>query len=294
MSTRKTVFLSASIPTKGREPFFSEFEERSAYYRRNIREAVLALVGVCYEFDFDLVFGGHPAITPLVHRAARSLGHDFGRTDIGDANVSNDQMKSQGSEHLETQPDRSQWKIVVYQSMYFQNMFPAEVRDFQRRHTGYFASVEALADFQVPKSPKEIDPKAAQLNIAAMRDRMINDFKGHYVCGVFMGGMEGIIDEFYRFGKYWPEAPRFPLTSTGGATAIGWQSANDESFLVAIPESHPRPPQARLFAQIQDDQALRLGHRHLLDTAESEPIPVTFRTLFRRLLGDGFAERLKQ
>ena len=78
MTTRKTVFLSASIPIKGRDPFYSDFEERSAFYRRNIREAVLALVGVCYELDLDLVFGGHPAITPLVHRAAKSLGHDFG------------------------------------------------------------------------------------------------------------------------------------------------------------------------------------------------------------------------
>jgi hypothetical protein len=38
-----------------------------------IREAVLALVVVCHERGFRLVFGGHPAISPLVHHAADRL-----------------------------------------------------------------------------------------------------------------------------------------------------------------------------------------------------------------------------
>jgi hypothetical protein len=62
------VFLSASIPIRGREPFDQDIEIK------RIRDAILALVPVCKDRALALVFGGHPAISPLVHHAANSLG----------------------------------------------------------------------------------------------------------------------------------------------------------------------------------------------------------------------------
>lgn len=59
------IFLSASVPV--REPYASTGDVIA------IREAVLALVSVTVR-DRELVFGGHPAISPLVEHAARSLG----------------------------------------------------------------------------------------------------------------------------------------------------------------------------------------------------------------------------
>jgi hypothetical protein len=56
----KAIFLSASIPN--REPFVHYFDAIA------IREAVLALVSLCVR-KTDLVFGGHPAISPLVEHA---------------------------------------------------------------------------------------------------------------------------------------------------------------------------------------------------------------------------------
>ena len=289
MTTRKTVFLSASIPIKGRDPFYSDFEERSAFYRRNIREAVLALVGVCYELDLDLVFGGHPAITPLVHRAAKSLGHDFGSISPEEFGPLGEQMTqsvprknhdSSGDRRL----DRVAWKIVVYQSMYYENFFPPEVRDFQNRHAGFFEPVPALSEFPVPLSAKDINQHAAQLNIAAMRDRMINDFDGQYCCGVFIGGMEGIMDEFARFRSSWPDAPCLPLTSTGGATAMGWPTSSDAVFLSAIPKTHPRPPQEPLRAQVAANRATADDQVRLLLQDAEKPGQITYRTLFRRLI----------
>lgn len=58
------VFLSASIPT--RDPYLQSSDPIA------IREAVLALVAVTVQ-ERLLVFGGHPAISPLVEHAARSL-----------------------------------------------------------------------------------------------------------------------------------------------------------------------------------------------------------------------------
>jgi hypothetical protein len=68
MTPESHVFLSASIPIPGREPF-----DRDIQIKR-IRDAVLALVTVCRDRDLFLTFGGHPAISPLVHHAAESLG----------------------------------------------------------------------------------------------------------------------------------------------------------------------------------------------------------------------------
>lgn len=60
------IFLSASIPLPDRE-FQDDVE------LKRIRDAILALVTVCRDQERMLVFGGHPAISPLVHHAANSL-----------------------------------------------------------------------------------------------------------------------------------------------------------------------------------------------------------------------------
>jgi hypothetical protein len=90
---KSPVFLSASVPT--REPFVSDFDPVA------IREAILALV-VLVVRDRELVFGGHPAISPLVEHAARSLdatGH-----------------------------------VHIYQSRRFEDVLPDAARRFENLH----------------------------------------------------------------------------------------------------------------------------------------------------------------
>jgi hypothetical protein len=65
---RPPIFLSASIPIPGREPYDQDIQTK------RIRDAVLALVTVCRDRKLTLVFGGHPAISPLVHHASNNLG----------------------------------------------------------------------------------------------------------------------------------------------------------------------------------------------------------------------------
>ncbi|MFE8603919.1 SLOG domain-containing protein [Archangium violaceum] len=62
------VFLSASIPSPDRDPAYMRTANLVA-----IREAVSALTLVVVP-SARLVFGGHPAISPLVHLAAEQLG----------------------------------------------------------------------------------------------------------------------------------------------------------------------------------------------------------------------------
>lgn len=62
---KRPIFLSASVPN--REPFVQYFDAIA------IREAVLSLVATQAR-EREIIFGGHPAISPLVEHAARSLG----------------------------------------------------------------------------------------------------------------------------------------------------------------------------------------------------------------------------
>lgn len=90
---KRPIFLSASIPV--RKPFVDYFDAIA------IREAVLALVAVTIR-ERELVFGGHPAISPLVEHAARSL------------------------EALE--------RVHIYQSKFFEKMIPPVAKEFPNLH----------------------------------------------------------------------------------------------------------------------------------------------------------------
>lgn len=88
------IFLSASIPTPGRE--FYGTEDVIA-----IREAVMAFTKVCMEKRLSFYFGGHPAITPLVWEVAK----DYLREEFRNL-------------------------IRIYQSSYFIGRTPKEVEYF--------------------------------------------------------------------------------------------------------------------------------------------------------------------
>ena len=88
------VFLSASIPVPGRGHYFENADPLL------IQAAVRALVSVALGRRL-LVWGGHPAITPMVRAAAENLGVDY-----------------------------EQW-VHLYQSEFFRGRFPEENRHFR-------------------------------------------------------------------------------------------------------------------------------------------------------------------
>jgi hypothetical protein len=65
----RALFLSASVPDIRRHPKYHETADRSA-----IRDAIRALVTVALP-TMTLVWGGHPAITPLIRVVVDSLGY---------------------------------------------------------------------------------------------------------------------------------------------------------------------------------------------------------------------------
>lgn len=154
------IFLSASIPTRDLDIYTPD--------PLAIREAVLALVAVAVR-DYELVFGGHPAISPLVEHAARSL---------------------QAVEH-----------VHIFQSLWFEDVITPEARAFRNFHT----------------TPRSHDQPASLL---LMRQEMLN-FRP-FQAGIFIGGMQGVEEEYELWKSPYPREQLFPVASTQGAALRLW------------------------------------------------------------------------
>lgn len=163
----ETIFLSASIPIEGRNPKYFVTADVIA-----IRDAVRALATVVIP-NSKLVWGGHPAITPLIR-------YVMGR------------MKSSLKDH-----------VTLYQSNFFRAYFPEDNLAFE--------NVEIVRE--------NIDRESS---LRDMRMKMLTNHQ--YSAGIFIGGMEGVEDEFHVFRELHRDARLLPVASTGAAARILYDS----------------------------------------------------------------------
>lgn len=152
------IFLSASVPV--RPPFDSDARPQE------IQAAINALAQVALGRK-KLVWGGHPAITPLLWVAAKSVGVEY-----ADA-------------------------VDLFQSRLYQEDFPAENK--------YFANVTYVDAVDGDKGK----------SLLAMRQAMLSST--NFDAAVFIGGMDGVNDEYEMFIAKWPKASCIPIALTGGA-----------------------------------------------------------------------------
>jgi SLOG cluster3 family len=89
--------------------------------------------------------------------------------------------------------------LTLYQSRYFEKYFPEDNNKFE--------------NVILTENTKEKDS-----SVFLMRKKMFSE--NQFVAGVFIGGMEGIEDEFKLFREFHPEALLLPIASTGAATRI--------------------------------------------------------------------------
>lgn len=153
------IFLSASIPQIGRGNYYEDADPFLIQFA--IRELLVAALGRCV-----IVWGGHPAITPMVWSVCEDLGVKFSRS------------------------------VILYQSSFFKEIFPEENSKFRNVRT-----IPAVDD----------DP---QKSLHSMRRHMLDD---HFSAGVFVGGMEGVEDEYEMFRELHPHAAIVAVGSPGGA-----------------------------------------------------------------------------
>jgi len=156
----KEIFLSASIPVEGRGDFYKTADPY--LIQCAIRDFATVVLGRRH-----IVFGGHPAITPLLWAVCEELGVDF---------INN---------------------VTLYQSKYFDGKYPIENTKFPNV-------------IYIDPSPDGIKE-----SLSEMRHAMLS--RQNLESAVFIGGMDGIIDEYKLFKDYHPNANIIAISSTGGA-----------------------------------------------------------------------------
>jgi len=114
-----------------------------------------------------IVFGGHPAITPMIVSICADL-----RVEVANC-------------------------VVLYQSRFFEGQFPEEIACF--KDVVYTESVPG-------------DRKASLLR---MRQAMLS--RSNLNAAVFIGGMEGVLEEHQIFTRFHPNGIVLALSAPGGA-----------------------------------------------------------------------------
>lgn len=185
----EAVFLSAGVPDPKRGPQYAATADTVA-----ITAAVSALVHVTLGRRL-LVWGGQPAITPMIWVVAQDIGVDYGK-----------------------------W-VRLYQSRHFQDEFPED--------NARFHNVTFVDDIEQDRGK----------SLLAMRERMLSEHE--YKAAVFIGGMDGIYEEFQLFQRLQPNAAIIPVASTGGGalevanTLLGLdQDLKDDLDYVALFHRH--------------------------------------------------------
>ena len=159
----KNIFLSASIPFKERHEKYYQTADIIA-----IRDSVIALASLVLP-KYRLVWGGHPSITPIIHYVLDKFEIEI------------------------------QTHVKLYQSKYFERIFPIENKDFE--------TVEITED---------LGDLGESLQL--MRKKMLGD--NNFEAGIFIGGMEGVEDEFKIFKTLNPNALLLTIPTTGAAAKI--------------------------------------------------------------------------
>jgi hypothetical protein len=157
------VFLSASVPDPLRNEKYFKTGDSIA-----IRDAVIALLAVVLPRT-KLVFGGDPAITPMV----KWVADQFGAFD----------------------------KVRIFQSKFFRSSYLADIALFRYEET-------------------EIVQDDRELSLVSMRTQMIGS--ENFSAAFFVGGMEGVEQEYEMMKQLKPAVPRFPVYTTGAAAQSLW------------------------------------------------------------------------
>lgn len=154
------IFLSASVPIPGRGPFFET--ANPFLIQVAVRELVVTTIR-----EYTLVWGGHPAITPMIWAVCEDLGVEYSKS------------------------------VVLYQSRFFEEEYPEENKYFD--NVVYVDAVSGDRD----------------QSIAKMRHAMLS--RDDLIAAVFIGGMDGIFEEYRLFRSLHSDAKVLLIASPGGA-----------------------------------------------------------------------------
>lgn len=146
-----------------------------------ITDAVVATARSVFTRGGTILTAAHPTVAPLILQVA-------------------DDFPGEPGGHL----------VILYQSKLFEVVIPPATTEMMSRHYVEVVWTPA-ADGETP------EPENWSDSLSTMRAAMMTDVP--IVAAVFIGGMEGIVDEYERVGETHPSAPRFALGRPGGEAA---------------------------------------------------------------------------
>lgn len=192
----KTLFLSASIPSEGRDSRFLRVPDVQVY----VTDAVSAVARAVIAHQGTLVFGGHPTITPLVSLIAGEYLQHRPAEPVGPAE----------------RPAQETARGVVYQSEAFRGYLPDETWAIGALRLAEIRWVDAVAGEQF--DPELIGQPQCEASLGEMRRTMLEATQPNAM--VCIGGMEGVEKEASIFAEICPGRPIFTLQTTGGAAGL--------------------------------------------------------------------------
>lgn len=166
-----------------------------------ITDAVVSLARVFLTAGARIVTAAHPTIAPLLLYVAAELPEDHPR------------------------------RILTYQSGLFEDVLPRETERFRSEGIGEFVWTDAAAG-------ERPEPGAWDASLEIMRRQMLAESAPS--AAAFIGGMDGIDDEFALFTELRPGAPTYPLGRPGGA-ARGLAERTESSLRSELLESSVYP-----------------------------------------------------
>ncbi|MCD5401356.1 hypothetical protein LR013_02005 [candidate division NPL-UPA2 bacterium] len=145
-----------------------------------ITDAVIAVARAVFSRKGKLVFGGHPTISPLI----LSVGEEFLPI-----------LEEEGNLPI----------VYIYQSEYYKKDISKYTLKLVEKKIG-----------EIIWTPCMFNDREKCLY--KMRYKMLSDTEP--IAAIFIGGMEGIEEEFNLFIKKHSKTPVYPIGSTGGASKI--------------------------------------------------------------------------
>ena len=188
----KSILLSASFPSKDRDRKFYDTSDVDEIY-----QAIVSFVRAIFAAGGRVLFGGHPTISPLVLMVAEEYI------------PSNAQLRNELKE-------KKQLPVSIYQSKAFGEFIPEATLSLCKWGLGEIIWTEST-EKPVFVSTNVLDPNSVRESLLIMRNDML---KKNPVAAIFIGGMEGVLEESALFKKNYPEKTMYFIGAPGGAAKI--------------------------------------------------------------------------
>lgn len=168
-----------------------------------IEQAVISLARAVFSEGGQLVFGGHPAISPLV------------------AMVAGEYREPRYAESREEKPSVP---ILIFQSRAFEGFLPSDTLLMYQLGYATITWIDAAENEKFDPTIEYKQPPCPE-SLRIMREAMIGWTKPEAM--VCIGGMEGVEREAEIFRQLRAEAPIYVLERTGGASLLLAHHRND-------------------------------------------------------------------